>query len=80
MSCRAFSRRIEHQCLKYLFERMGVEEIVFDYAATPRNGPIQDFFAGLLQGPPPLNASIQRASFSMKAPRLFHRVDEAVSV
>ena len=22
MSCRAFSRRIEHQCLKYLFERL----------------------------------------------------------
>jgi FkbH-like protein len=80
MSCRAFSRRIEHQCLKYLFEKMGVEEIVFDYAATPRNGPIQDFFAALLQGSPPANLSLPKASFSVKAPPLFHRVDDAVKV
>jgi FkbH-like protein len=80
MSCRAFSRRIEHQCLKYLFEKMGVEEIVFDYAATPRNGPIQNFFAGLLEGPPLRNPSIPKVSFSVKAPPLFHRVDETVNV
>jgi FkbH-like protein len=80
MSCRAFSRRIEHQCLKYLFEKMGVEEIVFDYAATPRNGPIQNFFAGLLQDPPPASPSLPKVSFSVKAPPLFHRVDEAVNV
>jgi FkbH-like protein len=80
MSCRAFSRRIEHQCLRYLFEKMGVEEIVFDYVATPRNGPIQDFFAELLQGPPPANPSLPKASFSMKAPPLFHRVEEAANV
>ena len=51
MSCRAFSRRIEHQCLNYLFEKLDVDEIVFEYEATPRNGPIQDFFAELLAGP-----------------------------
>jgi FkbH-like protein len=80
MSCRAFSRRIEHQCLKYLFEKMGVEEIVFSYAGTPRNGPIQDFFAELLQGPLPANVSLSKASFSAKTPPLLHRVDETVNV
>ena len=50
MSCRAFSRRIEHQCLKYLFEKLDADEIVFDYEVTPRNGPIQDFFAELRKG------------------------------
>jgi FkbH-like protein len=80
MSCRAFSRRIEHQCLKYLFEKMGVEEIVFDYVATPRNGPIQNFFAELLQGPPPENLSLEKAAFSVKAPPLFHRVNEVGNV
>ena len=45
MSCRAFSRRIEHQCLRYLFEKTGAEEAVLDYEATPRNGPMQDFLA-----------------------------------
>jgi FkbH-like protein len=80
MSCRAFSRRIEHQCLKYLFENTGVEEIVFDYAATPRNGPIRNFFAGLLEGPPSENPSLPKTSFTVKAPPLFHRVGEAVNV
>jgi FkbH-like protein len=80
MSCRAFSRRIEHQCLKYLFETMGVEEIVFDYAGTPRNGPIQRFFAELLQSPLSANVSLPKAWFSAKAPPLFHRIDQARNV
>jgi FkbH-like protein len=80
MSCRAFSRRIEHQCLKYLFEKTGVDEIIFDYAVTPRNGPIQNFFAGLLEGPPSENPSLPKASFTVKAPPLFHRVGEASNV
>jgi FkbH-like protein len=76
MSCRAFSRRIEHQCLKYLFEKMAVEEIVFDYQPTPRNGPIQNFFAELLGEPAPPRFSLQRVLFQEKAPALFHRVVE----
>ena len=48
MSCRAFSRRIEYQCLNYLFETLGPDEIVFDYEETPRNGPLQDFLTELL--------------------------------
>jgi len=76
MSCRAFSRRIEHQCLKYLFENTGVDEMVFDFEATPRNQPIQDFFAALFGGPASPSFSIDRASFDVKAPALFHRVVE----
>lgn len=78
MSCRAFSRRIEHQCLTYLFEKMAVDEIVFDYRPTLRNGPVQDFFAALLEVPASPNLSIKRASFVAKAPALFHRVIEVV--
>jgi FkbH-like protein len=80
MSCRAFSRRIEHQCLKYLFEKLDVDEIVFDYEATPRNGPIRDFFAELLDGATAPSLSIRKASFNAKAPALFHRIVEAVNV
>jgi FkbH-like protein len=74
MSCRAFSRHIEYQCLRYLFETVGFDEITFEYKATPRNGPIQSFFKELLGEPPSQNVSLQKASFSEKIPTLFHRV------
>jgi FkbH-like protein len=80
MSCRAFSRRIEHQCLKYLFEKLDTDEIIFDYEATPRNGPIQDFFAELLEGAIGPTLSVRKACFNAKAPALFHRIVEVASV
>jgi FkbH-like protein len=74
MSCRAFSRRIEHQCLKYLFATFEPDEIMFDYEATPRNRPLQDFFSELFGGPPRQGISLSRALFERNAPPLFHRV------
>jgi FkbH-like protein len=78
MSCRAFSRRIEHQCLAQLFERFGCESICFSFEATPRNAPLQEFFSSLLSGPPAAGVGLSRASFLEKCPRLFHRIKEAV--
>jgi FkbH-like protein len=80
MSCRAFSRRIEHQCLRYLFEKMAAEEIVFDYQPTPRNRPIQSFFAELLGEPASPGFSLQKVFFHAKAPTLFHDVIEAGAI
>jgi FkbH-like protein len=80
MSCRAFSRRIEHQCLKFLLDKLGADEIVFGYEATPRNGPLQDFFAELLGGPPVPDLSLRKAYFNTKVPRLFHQVVEVANV
>jgi FkbH-like protein len=76
MSCRAFSRRIEHHSLKRLFEKFDADEAVFDFQATERNGPTQDFFQELAGGPPQPGLKISRASFQEKAPPLFHRVEE----
>ena len=76
MSCRAFSRRIEHHSLKYLFEKFNADEIVFDFQITPRNGPLQDFFVELLGSPPQPNLTISRTSFFAKLPPLFHNVEE----
>jgi FkbH-like protein len=76
MSCRAFSRRIEHHCLKYLFEKFPADEIVFDYEATVRNGPLQEFFAQLLGVPPEIGLRLSRSRFFERTPRLFHRVEE----
>ena len=79
MSCRAFSRRIEHQSLKQLFEKFDAEEIGFDYQPTPRNGPLQEFFTELLGSPLTADMRLSRAAFSEKSPSLFHRVEEAVN-
>ena len=80
LSCRALSRRIEYQCLKYLFEKFDPEEMVFDYEATPRNGPLQDFFAELLGGPLAPSVAVRKADFDAKAPALFHRLVEVANV
>ena len=74
MSCRAFSRRIEHQCLKLLFEQFGVGEIRFEFATTPRNGPLQQFFADLTGQTPRGALSITREQFASRCPPLYHNV------
>ena len=76
MSCRAFSRRIEHHSLKRLFDKYDADEAVFDFQSTERNGPTQDFFLELVGDPPQPGLKISRASFQEKAPPLFHRVEE----
>jgi predicted enzyme involved in methoxymalonyl-ACP biosynthesis len=80
MSCRAFSRRIEHQSLKYLFDTLGVDEIEFDYEATPRNSPLQGFFVELLGSPPVAGISLSREQFGGSVPALFHRVEGTINV
>jgi FkbH-like protein len=80
MSCRAFSRRIEHHCLKYLFEKLDAEEIVFEYKLTPRNGPIRDFFAELLGAANGLAPIVHKASFDASVPALFHHIVEVANV
>ena len=47
MSCRAFSRRIEHGCLLHVFKKYVAERATFDYLETARNQPIHDFLGEL---------------------------------
>lgn len=79
MSCRAFSRRIEYQCLKQLCERFDAATIIFNYLVTPRNGPLQEFFAGLTGTPLPPQLCVSRREILEKSPALFHRVKELVN-
>jgi len=76
MSCRAFSRRIEHSLIDHLFDRFPCEEIAFEFAAMPRNGPIQDFFAGFLGQPLSPRLRLSRKLFMEKRPPLFIDVKE----
>jgi predicted enzyme involved in methoxymalonyl-ACP biosynthesis len=77
MSCRAFSRRIEHQSLAQLFEKFDAEEICFVYQATSRNGPLHEFFLELLGTPLPASTGlrISRAAFWEKCQSLHQRVE-----
>ena len=47
LSCRAFSRRIEHHMLHYLFGLRSAERILLDFQPTERNGYLREFFASM---------------------------------
>ena len=79
MSCRAFSRRIEHQCLNWLFENFDLQEITFVYQPTDRNKPLQDFLASITTAPLSGDVHVSRADFSEKCPPLFHQAKAAVN-
>lgn len=74
MSCRAFSRRIEYQCLREIFGRYGVDEIVFDFKPTAKNGPLQDFLSNLLGHAATSESRLPRDVFEAKCPKLYHSV------
>jgi FkbH-like protein len=80
MSCRAFSRMIEHQSLNILFDRFDVSRIGFDFAATNRNSPLQSFFRSILNDEPRPGLSITRDQFRAACPELHHRVEEIQGV
>jgi predicted enzyme involved in methoxymalonyl-ACP biosynthesis len=79
MSCRAFSRRIEHQCLNWLFENFDLQEITFAYQPTDRNKPIQDFLASITTTPLSSDVRVSRVDFSEKCPPLFHHAKATVN-
>jgi FkbH-like protein len=74
MSCRAFSRRIEYQCLRVLFDRFGLTHIELDFVPTAKNGPLQDFFEALLGEQPRDRFCLTLPGFEARCPALFHRV------
>jgi FkbH-like protein len=77
LSCRAFSRLIEHQTLQRLFRLTGADEIEFAYRATPRNGPLREFFASILGAD--LSGErllLSRSRFEEVCPELPHQTKE----
>ena len=76
MSCRAFSRRIEYQCVRQLFERYAADEMVLDFRPTAKNGPTKDFFSTLLGRAPESDVRLRRDVFQGKCPALHHAVQQ----
>ena len=76
MSCRAFSRKIEHHTLDSLLRTSGAARLRFDYCATDRNQPLQQFFAEIgIDASAPL---ISREEFSIAPQDLPHQVSETL--
>ena len=47
LSCRAFSRKIEHHMLDYLFRTRGAKTVRLSFEPTGRNAPLQEFLRSL---------------------------------
>jgi FkbH-like protein len=77
MSCRAFSRRIEHRCLEILIDRFGARELRFQFAPTPKNDPVSAFFRPYLNAKPEGPFSLDPERFLAVLPRLYHQVEYA---
>jgi FkbH-like protein len=75
MSCRAFGRRIEYQCLKTILDRFSVREITFEFSPTTRNGYMREYLTSFLGKQPDGPFSISRAAFLDKCPTLYHEVE-----
>lgn len=74
MSCRAFSRRIEHQFLKTLLAQYpAASEVEFDYVPTERNGPAREFLETM--GSPESPFVVTRERFGAVCPGLCHAVE-----
>jgi FkbH-like protein len=74
MSCRAFARRIEHQCLRLLFDRVGIDEIEIRFASTAKNKPVQEFLASLSGKVSNGVVRLSRIEATEKCPPLYHLV------
>lgn len=77
MSCRAFSRRIEHRSLEWLFRHLGTDDVEMQFVPTERNVPLQEFLRSVI-GDVPNGGSVRvrRATFEAECPALFHKVRE----
>ena len=77
MSCRAFSRRIEFEMLKTLFDRYRVDRILLDYVPTDRNGPLGEFLGVVATQATGGMAVVARDAFAAACPSLFSEVSES---
>jgi len=77
MSCRAFSRRIEHHTLDRVFAALGASRLDFDYRPTERNWPLREFFSRFFEPLPSEGAlCLTKAAFEERFPQLPHAIKE----
>jgi FkbH-like protein len=76
ISCRAFSRRIEYQCLRSLFETFDATEMTIRYKETARNGPSRDLLKILCDSLSDAEQRLvlSRERFENQCPMLYHKI------
>jgi FkbH-like protein len=74
MSCRAFSRRIEHAIMDFIFHQEGFAEIILRFRATDRNTPFREFLASLTCSRPKGDVSLAQTAFDAHKPALYMSV------
>ncbi len=76
ISCRAFSRRIEYQCLRSLFDIFHATEVTIRYRETARNGPSRDLLEVFFDSLPDVGPGIalSRERFETQCPMLYHKI------
>lgn len=71
LSCRAFSRRIEHRTLEFLFELTASKQVRLAFQPTERNQPLQEFLGTL---PVADGGVLAREAFLAEAAGLPHEI------
>jgi FkbH-like protein len=79
MSCRAFSRLIEYECIRWLFDKLDVDEMEFDFLPTARNAPIRDFLQQIGGAPAEPRCHLLRNRFLENCPQSSHILEEAAN-
>jgi FkbH-like protein len=75
MSCRAFSRRIEHKCIDTLFTELNASDIEFNFAPSQRNEPVRRFFSAMTGKAPDREFRMTKAQFADVCPPLYQQVN-----
>ncbi len=70
LSCRAFSRRIEHAMIEHIFESEDVDQIVFRFRKTERNTPLREFLEELTGEAVQGDVLVRRAQMDARLPAL----------
>jgi FkbH-like protein len=79
MSCRAFSRLIEYECIRWLFDKLNVDEMEFDFLPTARNAPMRDFLQQFRSTPAEERCYLRRDSFLKNCPQSSHILEESAN-
>jgi len=76
MSCRAFSRHIEFQVLRWLYRYTQAKNIHFAFVSTSRNGPLREFFEIFFPMGLENDLTLDVEEFEKHCPPLFQDVSE----
>jgi FkbH-like protein len=74
LSCRAFSRRIEHRMLRSLFDRFRTRTVSVAYTPTARNAPVREFLAAFASVGESSPVRVTQERFDAGCPNLYDEV------